>query len=92
MTVLCRVTAQTSCEAVKVKLISILGYIGKMAARKDNTLEILKVRFLYLTTITRAKLKGSYQVNLSSEGKSEFFFSQVFKTHFQKLKKLAESP
>ena len=45
MTMLCQVTPETSCEAVKVKLISILGYIGKMAARKDNTLDILKVCF-----------------------------------------------
>ena len=43
MTILCRFTAETSCEAVKVKLISILGFIGKMAAKKDNALEVLKV-------------------------------------------------
>lgn len=42
VTTLCRVTADTTCEAIKVKLISILGYIGKMAAKKDNTQEILK--------------------------------------------------
>lgn len=42
VTTLCRVTAETTCEAIKVKLISILGYIGKMAAKKDNTQEILK--------------------------------------------------
>lgn len=43
VTTLCRVTADTTCEAIKVKLLSILGYIGKMAAKKDNTQEILKV-------------------------------------------------
>lgn len=42
VTTLCRVTSEASCEAIKVKLISILGYIGKMAARKDNTLGVLK--------------------------------------------------
>ena len=44
---LCRFTAVTSCEAVKVKLISILGFIGKMAAKKDNTLEVLKVCYFF---------------------------------------------
>lgn len=42
VTMLCRFTSVTSCEAVKVKLISILGFIGKMAAKKDNTLDVLK--------------------------------------------------
>jgi len=44
---LCQSTAVTSCEAVKVKLISILGFIGKMAAKKDNTLEVLKVCYFF---------------------------------------------
>lgn len=48
MTILCRFTAEASCEAVKVKLISILGFIGKMAAKKDNVLEVLKVRYFFL--------------------------------------------
>ena len=38
---------ETSCEAVKVKLISILVFIGKMAARKDNGLEILRFASLF---------------------------------------------
>ena len=44
VTILCQVTTETSCEAVKVKLVSILGFIGKMAAKKDNTLQVLTVR------------------------------------------------
>ena len=44
---LCRITADTSCEAAKVKLLSILGIIGKMAGKKDNTLEVLKVRWFF---------------------------------------------
>ena len=44
---LCQFTAVTSCEAVKVKLLSILGFIGKMAAKKDNTLDVLKVCYLF---------------------------------------------
>ena len=51
MTTLCRVTADTTCEAIKVKLISILGYIGKMAAKKDNTQEILKVLYILFMQI-----------------------------------------
>lgn len=47
VTTLCRITADTSCEAAKVKLLSILGIIGKMAGKKDNTLEVLKVRWLF---------------------------------------------
>ncbi|KAK2556872.1 HEAT repeat-containing protein 3 [Acropora cervicornis] len=51
VTTLCRVTADTTCEAIKVKLISILGYIGKMAAKKDNTQEILKVLYILFMQI-----------------------------------------
>lgn len=47
VTTLCRNTADTSCEAAKVKLLSILGIIGKMAGKKDNTLEVLKVRWFF---------------------------------------------
>ena len=47
VTTLCRITADTSCEAAKVKLLSILGIIGKMAGKKDNTLEVLKVRWFF---------------------------------------------
>ena len=47
VTTLCRITADTSCEAAKVKLLNILGIIGKMAGKKDNTLEVLKVRWFF---------------------------------------------
>ena len=40
---LCQTTAATNCEAIKVNLISILGFVGKMAAKKEDTLDILKV-------------------------------------------------
>lgn len=48
---LCQFTAETLCEAVKVKLISILGFIGKMVAKKDNTLDVLKVTYFFSFTL-----------------------------------------
>ncbi|XP_031565135.1 HEAT repeat-containing protein 3-like [Actinia tenebrosa] len=42
VTVLCQTAVNTPCDAVKVKLLSILGYIGKMAATRDDTVDVLQ--------------------------------------------------
>lgn len=41
---LCQTATSTNCDAVKVKVLSILGYIGKMAASRDDSHEVLKVK------------------------------------------------
>lgn len=69
VTTLCRVTADTTCDAIKVKLISILGYIGKMAAKRDNTLEILKC----LGTIFRDIVIGQYSLWVICEALDAIF-------------------
>ncbi|KAM7444782.1 hypothetical protein ABFA07_006579 [Porites harrisoni] len=69
VTILCRVAVETSCEAVKVKLISILGFIGKMAARKDNRLEILKS----LGTVFRDIVVGQYSLWVICEALDAIF-------------------
>ena len=55
---MCQSTATSACEAVKVNLISILGFVGKMAAKKDNTLDILTVTVIPLgSDVFRIKVK-----------------------------------
>ncbi|XP_058944174.2 HEAT repeat-containing protein 3 [Pocillopora verrucosa] len=69
VTTLCRITADTSCEAVKVKLLSILGIIGKMAGKKDNTLEVLKS----LGVVFRDIIVGDHSLWLISEALDAVF-------------------
>ncbi|KAK3707980.1 hypothetical protein QZH41_010746, partial [Actinostola sp. cb2023] len=42
VSLLSQTAMSTQCEAVRVKVLSILGYIGKMAATRDDTQELLK--------------------------------------------------
>ncbi|EDO30447.1 predicted protein [Nematostella vectensis] len=42
VSILCQCTTNASCEAIRVKLISTLGYIGKLAATRDDTGDVLK--------------------------------------------------
>ncbi|KAK3755936.1 hypothetical protein QZH41_020472 [Actinostola sp. cb2023] len=42
VSLLSQTAMSTQCEAVRVKVLSILGYIGKMAAARDDTQELLK--------------------------------------------------
>ncbi|KXJ13577.1 HEAT repeat-containing protein 3 [Exaiptasia diaphana] len=51
VTLLCQTASTTNCDAVKVKVLSILGYIGKMAASRDDSLEVLKSLGLVLRDI-----------------------------------------
>lgn len=69
VTTLCRITADTSCEAAKVKLLSILGIIGKMAGKKDNTLEVLKS----LGVVFRDIIVGDHSLWLISEALDAVF-------------------
>lgn len=69
VTTLCRITADTSCEAAKVKLLSILGFIGKMAAKRDNTLEVLKS----LGIVFRDIIVGDHSLWLISEALDAVF-------------------
>lgn len=69
VTTLCRITADTSCEAAKVKLLSILGFIGKMAAKRDNTLEVLKS----LGIVFRDIIVGNHSLWLISEALDAVF-------------------
>lgn len=69
VTTMCRITADTSCEAAKVKLLSILGIIGKMAGKKDNTLEVLKS----LGVVFRDIIVGDHSLWLISEALDAVF-------------------
>lgn len=69
VTTLCRITADTSCDAAKVKLLSILGIIGKMAGKKDNTLEVLKS----LGVVFRDIIVGDHSLWLISEALDAVF-------------------
>jgi hypothetical protein len=74
VSVLCQTAVSTSCDAVKVKMLSILGYIGKMAAAREDTLEVLKVSesqsSQHISKCLCVFLRHFYQVNQSIIGLS----------------------